>query len=426
MYDILKAALLGILEGFTEFIPVSSTGHLIVAGQLLEFSGEFAKTFDIAIQMGAIFAVIIVYRDKFREYVKFKPNLAVFPNIIHVILTTIPALIAGYFLHGVIKRYLFSSFTVAIGLIMGSFVMLMADYIGRRRKNNTGPFTYKSSLLIGFFQCLSLWPGMSRSGATISGGIFGGLDHKKAASYSFICAVPVMLCATGYEFIKTSASFTPYNLFLVSVGFLMSFLLGWLSVVFFLKLIPRIKLLPFAVYRIVLALIILNSSLGAKVAIIQSPDKDIAVTRGVSLERTFPHAATGTFLHLVSYNSEPDILEALVNPQRDRILELDNMYIQIKKLPSFLCLGAGQRKKTLSEIIVGGEKAYRMIGPVTDSASGMNGYLDKLGIDRTNGRIYMEFVLDGKKGTGVLWSYEYDIDAGTVTLLKSPEDLIFS
>ena len=256
MSDIVKAILLGIVQGLTEFIPVSSTGHLILAGNLLEFSGEFAKTFDIAIQLGSILAVIIIFKDNFREYIKPKPNLKVFPNIIHIIMTTVPVLIVGLLFHDLIKQYLFTPFTVAIGLMLGSVLMLFADYYYRRTKNNMD-IGYKKAVAVGLFQCLALWPGMSRSGSTISGGIFSGMDHKKAASYSFICAVPAMFAATGYELLKTRHVFTSHEVFILAIGFLVSFVIGWAAIVFLLRLVSKIKLIPFAIYRIILAFIIL-------------------------------------------------------------------------------------------------------------------------------------------------------------------------
>lgn len=257
MSDILKAVILGVVQGLTEFIPVSSTGHLIIAGHALEFSGEFSKTFDIAIQLGSILAVVIIYSGNFKEYIKLRPNLKVFPNIIHIIITMMPAVIVGVLMHKTIKQYLFSPTTVALSLIAGSILMIFADYYQHRHKtdNNVG---YKGSLMIGLFQCLSLWPGMSRSGATISGGIFSGMGYKKASMYSFICAVPIMIAACTYELIKTKASLTGNELLVLGVGFTISFLVGWASILFLLKLIPRTKLWPFSVYRIILAIVILS------------------------------------------------------------------------------------------------------------------------------------------------------------------------
>lgn len=263
MSEIVKAILLGIVQGLTEFMPVSSTGHLIIAGEVLEFGGEFAKTFDIAIQLGSIMAVIIIYSANFKEYIKLKPNLKIFPNVIHIILTLIPVVIVGVLLHGVIKQYLFTPITVALSLIVGSIIMIFADYYQHRKKSDIN-IGYKSAFAIGVIQCLSMWPGMSRSGVTISGGLFSGMGYKKASMYSFICAVPVMIAACGYELFKTSVVLSNNDILLLAIGFVVSFLVGWGSIIFLLKLIPRTKLWPFSVYRIILAIIILSSSMGAK------------------------------------------------------------------------------------------------------------------------------------------------------------------
>jgi len=265
MSEILKAVILGVVQGLTEFIPVSSTGHLIIAGNMISFSGEFSKTFDIAIQLGSIMAVVIIYRSNFREYIKLKPNMKIFPNIIHIMLTMVPILAAGYLFHDFIKQYLFSPVTVALGLFAGSIVMILADYYQHRMKLDQ-EIGYKRAIFVGMFQCLALWPGMSRSGVTISGGVISGMNYKKASMYSFICAVPVMIIATGYELLKTKASLNPQELLILAVGFVVSFLVGWASILFLLRLISKIKLTPFAIYRIILAIIILSSYMGSKSA----------------------------------------------------------------------------------------------------------------------------------------------------------------
>jgi undecaprenyl-diphosphatase len=265
MHDVVRAIILGIVQGLTEFIPVSSTGHLIIAGELLEFSGSFAKTFDIAIQLGSIMAVVIIYKDHFREYLRPKPNLNIYPNIFHIAITLIPVVIIGYLTHDAIKKYLFSPFTVAVGLILGSFLMIFADYYHKHTKKNE-KIGYKNAFLVGIFQCFALWPGMSRSGSTISGGILTGMDHKSAASYSFICAVPVMLMATVFELYKNGAAIDSREFMLLWIGFVVAFVVGWASIVFLLKLLSKIKLFPFAIYRIILAILILASSMGGKSA----------------------------------------------------------------------------------------------------------------------------------------------------------------
>jgi undecaprenyl-diphosphatase len=263
MTDIIKTIILGILEGLTEFIPVSSTGHLIILNEIINFQGEFAKTFDIFIQLGAILSVIIIYKNNFIEYIKLKPNFKIFPNIFHIIVTTIPALAFGYLLHPYIKKYLFSSFTVAIGLIIGSFIMLFADYYNKSIEKDK-KMTYGKAFIIGLFQCLAMWPGVSRSGATISGAVLTGTSYKNASTYSFICAVPIMIVAISYDLFKTNITFTTDKIIILATGFIVSFIVGYFSILFFLKLINKIKLMPFAIYRIILAVIILSSPLATK------------------------------------------------------------------------------------------------------------------------------------------------------------------
>ena len=191
--------------------------------------------------------------------------MKIYPNIFHIAATIIPVAIAGYLFHDFMKQYLFTPFTVAVGLILGSFLMIFADYYYKRTQRNE-QIGYKRAFLVGAFQCLALWPGMSRSGSTISGGIISGMDHKNAASYSFICAVPVMFMATAFELLKTGASINSRELILLITGFIVAFVVGWASIVFLLKLLSKIKLFPFAIYRIILAIIILASAIGGKTA----------------------------------------------------------------------------------------------------------------------------------------------------------------
>jgi len=191
--------------------------------------------------------------------------MKIYPNIFHIVATIIPVAIAGYLFHDFMKQYLFTPFTVAVGLILGSFLMIFADYYYKRTQRNE-QIGYKRAFLVGAFQCLALWPGMSRSGSTISGGIISGMDHKNAASYSFICAVPVMFMATAFELLKTGASINSRELMLLITGFIVAFVVGWASIVFLLKLLSKIKLFPFAIYRIILAIIILASAIGGKTA----------------------------------------------------------------------------------------------------------------------------------------------------------------
>lgn len=261
MEQYLIPIILGIVEGLTEFIPVSSTGHLILSGELLKFTGEKAATFEVFIQLGAILAVVMLYRERFRRFftkqnimdsINFKQNEL---NSMHIAIAILPALILGYLVHDALKKYLFSSETVIIGLVIGGIFMIVAERLPIPNfSTNLDKINFRQCLVIGLAQCLSLWPGFSRSGATISGGLLAGLNHKTAAEFSFIIAVPVMIAATGYDLLKSWHLITPDFAITLIIGFVVSFIVAVLAIVGFLKLLQRTKLTPFAIYRFVLAL----------------------------------------------------------------------------------------------------------------------------------------------------------------------------
>ena len=261
------AVILGIVEGLTEFIPVSSTGHLILAGQLLHFQGPVAKTFDVVIQLGAILAVVWLYRERFKALIPLEgwkrfahrsQGLKGLRGCLFLGLTTLPALLVGKFAYGSIKAHLFNAASVAVALAVGGVGILLVE----RRKEDKGivsldNITWGQALVIGLFQCLSLWPGISRAGATIIGGMLGGLKRKTAAEYSFLAAVPVMIAASGYDFWKTRALFNSADLWFLGVGFAVAFVVAYFSVAAFIRLLGRWTLKPFAWYRMALAPIIL-------------------------------------------------------------------------------------------------------------------------------------------------------------------------
>jgi undecaprenyl-diphosphatase len=266
MHEWLIAVLLGVVEGLTEFLPVSSTGHLILAGELLRFVGERAETFEIFIQLGAILAVLVLYRQRFARLVadglrgeallpvSGRPGL----TWAHLAIACLPAFVLGFLLHGFIKRELFSARTVLVGLVLGGLVMIGAEAWARRRAAGTAvagvdDMTLGQALAIGCAQCLALWPGFSRSGSTISGGLVAGLDRRTAAEFSFVVAVPVMLAATGYDLMKSLQLLDGAFVATLAVGFVVSFLVAWLAVVVFLRLVQRVSLTPFAIYRFALA-----------------------------------------------------------------------------------------------------------------------------------------------------------------------------
>lgn len=258
MYDFICAIILGIVEGLTEFLPVSSTGHLILAGSLLGFEGEAATTFKIVIQLGAVLAVLLLYWKRYMSILKdllaFKFSQKNKLNAIHMIVAMIPALIVYLIFKDVIKTYLFGPGTVLIGLIVGGILMIVAARAKRKvTAENTDNITYKQAFGIGLFQCLALWPGFSRSGSTISGGLLLGTSQKAAADFTFMISVPVMLGATVLDMYESRDLLTSDTLLLFLVGFVAAFVVAMIAVVTFLNLIKRLKLEWFALYRFVLA-----------------------------------------------------------------------------------------------------------------------------------------------------------------------------
>ncbi|MCA0988949.1 undecaprenyl-diphosphate phosphatase [Guptibacillus algicola] len=250
--EYLIAIILGVVEGLTEFLPVSSTGHLILTGYWLHFVDERAKTFEIVIQLGAILAVVVMYRKRFIDLFSFKEGDGL--SLMHIILGMIPAIIAGFLLHNVIKTYLFSPYTVVFGLVLGGVFMILADV--KRTASVTSDLddlTLKQAFSIGVFQCLALWPGFSRSGATISGGVLLGTTHKTAAEFSFILAVPMMVAASGFDLLKSYKYLTVADIPMFAVGFVVAFLVALIAIVTFIRFIERVRLIPFAIYRFILA-----------------------------------------------------------------------------------------------------------------------------------------------------------------------------
>ncbi|WP_127585374.1 undecaprenyl-diphosphate phosphatase [Paenibacillus koleovorans] len=260
MFDFISAIILGIVEGLTEFLPVSSTGHMILVGHLLGFEGEAADTFKIVIQLGAVMAVFILYFKRYmamlKDLLKFKFAEKKKLNAIHLVLAMIPALIVYLVFKDFIKDVLFGPGAVLIGLIVGGVLMIVASRAKRTiTSEETDDITYKQAFGIGLFQCLALWPGFSRSGSTISGGLLLGTSQKAAADFTFMISVPVMLGATVLDMYDSREYLTSDDLVLLLVGFVAAFVVGMLAVVTFLNLIKRLKLEWFALYRFVVAVI---------------------------------------------------------------------------------------------------------------------------------------------------------------------------
>jgi undecaprenyl-diphosphatase len=256
----LIAALLGVIEGLTEFLPVSSTGHLILFIDLLGFQAPPGKTFEVMIQLGAILALILIY---FRKLWSTLIGLPTDPQArrfaLVIILAFLPAMVLGALLHGFIKETLFSPKVVAIALIVGGIVILVVEQVAKRE-------TYKSvddvppvtGFLVGVAQCLALIPGMSRSGATIIGGLLLGLERRTAAEFSFFLSIPTMSAAFAYDLYKNRDVLNFDDAGLIGVGFIAAFIAALLVVKPFLAIVGKIGFAPFAFYRVALGVFVLT------------------------------------------------------------------------------------------------------------------------------------------------------------------------
>jgi undecaprenyl-diphosphatase len=256
---LLHALILGIIEGLTEFLPVSSTGHLILAGQLLDFNDEKGKVFEIAIQFAAILAVVWEYRARLGHAVM---NLRTEPAsqrlAINLIVAFLPAAVLGILFIKQIKYYLFNPIVVASALIIGGVLILWAE---RRqhvvRAETVDDMTWRDALKVGFAQAVAMIPGTSRSGATIIGGLFFGLSRKTAAEFSFFLAIPTMFAATLYDVFKNRHLFSADDIGLFAVGGAASFISALLAVRGLIRFISRHDFGVFAWYRIVFGLLVL-------------------------------------------------------------------------------------------------------------------------------------------------------------------------
>jgi undecaprenyl-diphosphatase len=259
MNEHLIAAALGLVEGLTEFIPVSSTGHLILVGHLLGFDGDEAKLFDVFVQLGAILAVVVLYFRTFAELFSApaREGFSGYNGILLLGLTTLPALVVGTVAHGAIKEHLFSPDTVAVGLAVGAVWMLAAERRARGRGTVAlNGLTWRMALGIGLFQCLALWPGMSRSTCTILGAMMLGLDRTSAVRYSFFAAVPIMFLAVAYDMLRNASLLTVATIPWFLTGFVVAFLSALLAIRFFIRWVSRHGLVPFAWYRLALSVVV--------------------------------------------------------------------------------------------------------------------------------------------------------------------------
>ena len=266
--DILKAVILGIVEGITEFLPISSTGHLILAGNFLSFTDERAKVFEIFIQLGAILSVVWIYRAKILNVISNIGKKEANRFIINILIAFLPAALIGLKIHSYIKANLFNPFTVSFALIFGGVAILVIErlvnppliplYIrGERGGLELDNITYHQALGVGFAQVLSLFPGVSRSGATIMGGLVIGLDRKTATEFSFFLAIPTMFAATTYDLLKNIKYLSVSDFPLFTTGFIVAFITALIVIKAFLSFITRHDFSVFAYYRIVFGIIVL-------------------------------------------------------------------------------------------------------------------------------------------------------------------------
>ena len=263
---LIKAAVMGVVEGLTEFLPISSTGHLILAGALLGFDDEKAKVFDIAIQTGAIFAVILVYWHKIRDTVVALPTSRAAQRFaLNVLIAFVPAVLLGLLFGKAIKAHLFTPTVVASTFIIGGLIILWAERRQARnpavaRIHEADDMTPLDALKVGLAQCLAMIPGTSRSGATIIGGMLLGLSRKAATDFSFYLAIPTLIGAGVYSLYKERALFSLADLPVFTVGLVASFLSAWLCVRWLLRFIATHSFVGFAWYRIVFGCVVLATA----------------------------------------------------------------------------------------------------------------------------------------------------------------------
>ena len=279
------AVILGIVEGLTEFLPVSSTGHLILVGHALGFTGDVAANAEISIQLGAILAVIVFEREKIRQLLsgawqeqqalrapsanhppaawsdRITASMRSHPNLWFLLglgIAFLPAAVLGLLAHGWIKSYLFTPLTVASTSIMGGIIILVVEATKRTsHAKSLDQVSAVQAFWIGLAQCASLIPGMSRSGSTIIGGLLAGLDRKVATEYSFFLALPTIIAATVYETWKARGTFTDQDFMALGLGMLVSFLVAWAVIAAFLTYVQRHTLRVFAYYRIILGILVM-------------------------------------------------------------------------------------------------------------------------------------------------------------------------
>lgn len=260
------AIILGIIEGLTEFLPISSTGHLIIATDILKLNQEKYSSFNIIIQLGAILAVVFLYHNRFRNFFSLAQLKGIYAdyrsgnppanlNAAHIAVAILPTLAIGYLSRHFIKAHLFNPYVVVSSLVIVGVVMLIIEKIKPKPSIITvDEITYVDAFVVGMSQCFALVPGVSRSGATMLTAMMRKIDVKTAADFSFLISVPVIAIATAYEFLKTYSSFNADDSVQLLVGFVVSFIVALVAIKGFLAVLKKLSLSPFAFYRIFLGL----------------------------------------------------------------------------------------------------------------------------------------------------------------------------
>lgn len=250
--NLVEAIILAIVEGLTEFLPVSSTGHMILVSALMKIhDDEFVKSFEIAIQLGAILSVIVLY------YKRFLVGVDIYLKLLTAFL---PTGIIGFFAYKAVKAYLFNPLVVSIALITGGIILIFLDKWSEKRQSSVTSLeqvSYGKSLIIGLVQCFSMVPGVSRAASTIFGGLLAGFDRKQAAEFSFLLAIPTMFAATGYDLLKTGFNFTSHQYFLLGVGCVVAFIFALLAIKTFITFVTKYGFTLFGYYRIVIGVLFL-------------------------------------------------------------------------------------------------------------------------------------------------------------------------
>ncbi|MCL5433218.1 MAG: undecaprenyl-diphosphate phosphatase [Patescibacteria group bacterium] len=249
--DIFQSIILSIVEGVTEFLPISSTGHLILVSKLLNIpQTDFVKSFEIIIQLGAIFSIIFLYWKRvLQSKIIWKQILIAF----------IPAAVIGFIFYKIIKGFLIGNEYVTLwALFIGGVLLIILELVHKEQDHHADSvekISLKTAFFIGIFQAISVIPGVSRAGATIAGGLLFGVKRKQAVEFSFLLAVPTMIAATALDLVETKISFTPNELFILALGIIISFLVAIAAVKFLLSFIQNHTFIPFGIYRIILSIL---------------------------------------------------------------------------------------------------------------------------------------------------------------------------